>query len=122
MLSVALRGFPQPSPEICSRTTLPAVNRQAWRRRKDIPARRYGTQAGNQQISSAVHIEIELPDDLSLFRLPDSVQERLNTLLNKQDVGDLTDAERLEAEGLVDLADLLSLLRLRAERVSGRAG
>ena len=70
----------------------------------------------------AVHIEIELPDDLALFRLPDSVQERLNTLLNKQDVGDLTEAERLEAEGLVDLADLLSLLRLRAERVSGPAG
>jgi hypothetical protein len=65
---------------------------------------------------------LELPDDLSLFRLPDSVHERLNSLLNKQDVGDLTDAERLEAEGLVDLADLLSLLRLRAERVSGRAG
>ena len=69
-----------------------------------------------------MHIEIELPNDLSLFRFPNSAQERLNTLLNKQDVGDLTDAERLEAEGLVDLADLLSLLRLRAERVSSRAG
>jgi hypothetical protein len=40
-------------------------------------------------------------------------------LLRKQDTGTtLTDAERHEAEGLVDLADLLSLLRLRSERMS----
>jgi hypothetical protein len=54
-------------------------------------------------------IEIEMPDDLPLFRLPDGVQERLNTLLDKQDVGQtLMDSERREAEGLVNLADLLS--------------
>jgi hypothetical protein len=46
----------------------------------------------------------------------------LNTLLDKQDAGrSLTDSERREAEGLVNLADLLSLLQLRAERVSGQA-
>ena len=66
-----------------------------------------------------MHIEIELPDDLSLFRLPDSVQERLRQLLDKQDEGQsLTEPEQREAEGLVDLADLLCLLRLRAEQIS----
>ena len=74
-------------------------------------------------MSSAVRIEFEMPDDLARFRLPDGVQERLNCLLNKQDGGKpLTDSERREAEGLVNLADLLSLLRLRAERLSGHAG
>lgn len=74
-------------------------------------------------MSSAVHIEIEMPNDLPLFRLPEGVQERLNTLLDKQDAGQsLTDSERREAEGLVNLADLLSLLRLRAKRASGQAG
>jgi hypothetical protein len=64
-------------------------------------------------------IEIEIPADLARFRLPDGVQERLHMLLDKQDSGQpLTDAEQREAEGLVDLADLLSLLRLRAERPS----
>ena len=64
-------------------------------------------------------IEIEIPADLAQFRLPDGVQERLHMLLDKQDSGQpLTDAEQREAEGLVDLADLLSLLRLRAERPS----
>ena len=68
-------------------------------------------------------MEIEIPDDLARFRLPDGVQERLHMLLDKQDGGQLlTDAERREAEGLVDLADLLSLLRLRAERPSSLAG
>lgn len=43
-------------------------------------------------------------------------------LLDKQDSGQLlTDPEQREAEGLVDLADLLSLLRLRAERPSSIA-
>jgi hypothetical protein len=71
---------------------------------------------------SAVHIEIELPDDLARFRLPEGVQQRLNTLLDKQDGGQLlTHSERHEAEGLVSLVDLLSLLRLRAARVSDHA-
>ena len=71
---------------------------------------------------STIQIEIEMPHDLALFQLPDGVQERLSTLLDRQDAGALTDSERREAEGLISLVDLLSLLRLRAERVSGHAG
>ena len=70
-------------------------------------------------MSSSVRIEIEIPTDLARFRLPDGVQERLHILLDKQDNGQpLTAAERHEAEGLVDLSQFLSLLRLRAERLS----
>ena len=71
---------------------------------------------------SSVTIQIEIPADLAQFRLPDGVQERLHMLLDKKDSGQLlTDAEQHEAEGLVDLADLLSLLRLRVERPSSIA-
>ena len=64
-------------------------------------------------------IDLEIPADLEQFKLPKAVDERLQSLLDKQDGGeDLTPAERMEAEGLVNLADLLSLLRLRAQRVS----
>jgi hypothetical protein len=70
-------------------------------------------------MTSIVQIEIELPEDLARFRPPEGVQERVNILLDKQDEGQpLTDSERREAEGLASLADLLSLLRLRAERIS----
>lgn len=62
-------------------------------------------------------VAIEVPGDLAQFKLPPGVNGRLQELLDRQDRGDtLSDSERQEAEGLVDLAELLSLLRLRAER------
>ncbi len=71
-------------------------------------------------MSQNVHLELELPDDLGRFRLPAAVDERLQELLDRQDRGEpLTSRERSEAEGLVNLADLLSLLRLRSERADG---
>ena len=57
-------------------------------------------------------------DDVRDFHLPDSVQARLRHLLDRQDRGiELTRAEREEAEGLVSVSEVLSLLRLRAERL-----
>jgi hypothetical protein len=65
-------------------------------------------------------IELRMPDDLARFRLPAGVQARLQSLLDRQDAGKrLTPAERGEAEGLVNLAELLTLLRLRTERSAG---
>ena len=61
-------------------------------------------------------LNIDLPDDLARFRLPPAVDARLQALLDRQDSGQpLTPLEREEAEGLVSLAELLTLLRLRAE-------
>jgi len=63
-------------------------------------------------------VELEMPTDLDAFKLPTGVNERLQELLDRQDQGQkLTPAERLEAEGLVNLAELLSLLRLRTQRI-----
>ena len=62
-------------------------------------------------------LQIEMPISADKFRLPKSVNNRLQTLLDRQDKGEkLTFAERKEAEGLVELAEMLSLLRLKAER------
>ena len=72
-------------------------------------------------MSQHVLVELELPSDLEQFRLPEGVNQRLQDLLDRQDLGnDLTPAERREAEGLVNLAELLSLLRLRAQRAMER--
>jgi len=60
---------------------------------------------------------IEIPRELVKFRLPEAVQARLKYLLDRQDAGyELTLEERGEAEGLVELAEFLSLLDLRAKR------
>jgi hypothetical protein len=68
-------------------------------------------------VSAPLQVEIELPGDLARFRLPEGVEARLHALLDRQDQGPpLTDAGWQEAEGLVDLAEFLTLLRWRAER------
>lgn len=64
---------------------------------------------------STVWIEIELQSELANFTLPKGVQRRLQFLLDRQDQGiELTSEERKEAEGLVDLAEWLSLVKLKA--------
>jgi hypothetical protein len=64
-------------------------------------------------------LEVDLPDDLARLRLPEAVADRLQTLLDRQDSGQaLTAQEREEAEGLVNLAEFLTLLRLRIERMT----
>lgn len=74
-------------------------------------------------MSQAVLVQLELPDDLQNFQLPAALHDRLQSLLDRQDSGEtLATAEREEAEGLVELAEMLSLLRLRAESaVAGNA-
>ncbi len=67
-------------------------------------------------------MELELPDDLAEFRLPEGVQHRLQELLDRQDTGEsLSPEERKEAEGLVDLAEWLSLIRLHAHRLGSHS-
>jgi hypothetical protein len=67
-------------------------------------------------MSRVVAIELEIPDDLARFRLPPGVNDRLQELLDQQDRGiPLNEAERREAESLVEVAELLTLLRLRIE-------
>jgi len=71
---------------------------------------------------SRVTIELELPGDLARFRLPRALNKRLQDLLDRQDDGTrLSQAERREAEALVDVAELFTLLRLRAESAARAA-
>jgi hypothetical protein len=66
---------------------------------------------------------VEIPIGLAQFQIPAAVhdsaeptlRERLQFLLDRQDAGtQLSHHERLEAEGLVELAEFLSLLKLRS--------
>jgi hypothetical protein len=63
-------------------------------------------------------VKVEMPFSSGQFKLPKGVDNRLQELLDRQDRGEkLTSAEKKEAQGLVDLSEMLSLLRLRSERV-----
>lgn len=62
---------------------------------------------------------VEIPLELTRFQLPPAVHDRLQFLLDRQDEGyTLSQAERQEAEGLIELVEFLSLLQLRSTRVS----
>jgi hypothetical protein len=61
-------------------------------------------------------VAVELPVSAAHLKLPEGVDRRLHALLDKQDRGEpLTEDERVEAEGLVELSETLSLIRLRAK-------
>lgn len=73
-------------------------------------------------MADTIQFRLHAPGDLGKFRLPAGVQRRLNELLDRQDQGTpLTAAERREAEGLVELAEMLSLLKLRASNAQTAA-
>jgi hypothetical protein len=70
-------------------------------------------------MARSVVVEIEVPGWLRQFRFPKALDRRLTALLDKQDSGQkLTPEERKEAEGLVDVAEMLSLLKLKVERAA----
>ncbi len=67
-------------------------------------------------MSHSIVVQLTVPEDVDRLKLPQALDQRLHQLLDRQDRGEpLSDLERTEAEGLVDLAEFLSLLRLRAQ-------
>ena len=65
-------------------------------------------------MTQRVLVKIEMPFSVEEFGLSKGVNKRLQDLLDRQDNGEkLTSAERNEAEELVDLAEMFSLLCLR---------
>jgi len=70
---------------------------------------------------SSVLLELDLPKDWRQFRLPPALHDRLQELLDRQDgSGKLQARERREAHALTQLADMLSLMRLRVEAAKRR--
>lgn len=70
---------------------------------------------------SSVLVELDLPKDWRQFRLPPALHDRLQELLDRQDgCGKLLPRERREAQALTQLADMLSLMKLRAEAAKRR--
>lgn len=68
---------------------------------------------------SSVTIEVDLPEDWAHFSLPPALDARLTALLDQQEQArGLSEAEQREADALCELVDMLTLLKLRAERAS----
>ena len=63
-----------------------------------------------------VIVELSLHGDWRRFRMPSALEKRLQSLLDKQDMqGKLPASERHEAAALVELSEMLSLIKIRAK-------
>ena len=64
-----------------------------------------------------VFVELDLPKPWRKFRLPPALDGRLGELLDRQDHdGKLSPRERQEAEELVELVDILTLMKARTKQ------
>lgn len=71
------------------------------------------------RVSRSVFVELNLPGDLGRLHMPAALHARLQDLLDRQDRdGKISARERREALALTELADLLTLMKLRARRAS----
>jgi hypothetical protein len=72
-------------------------------------------------MAQKLNVELNLPGDWRRFRMPSALERRLQSLLDKQDSeGKISVAEREEAEALVELSEMLSLLKIRARSARGK--
>ena len=72
-------------------------------------------------MTQRLNIELNLPSDWRKFKMPPALERRLQSLLDKQDTKrKLPRAEREEAEALVELSEMLSLLKIRARTRRGQ--
>jgi hypothetical protein len=66
-------------------------------------------------MAQSLLIEVDLPSDWKHFSMPPALNDRLQELLDKQDdTGKLSRKERREAEALVKLTEVFSLMKVRA--------
>lgn len=69
---------------------------------------------------STLSSTIELVETVGSFRFPPKADQRLQQLMDRNNEGLLTEAERAELETLVELSESLSLLRAKALRLLDR--
>ena len=72
--------------------------------------------------SSGATIEalVELVTSVADLQFPRKIDAHLQTLMDRNTEGRLSESERAELEALVELSETISLLRVQALRVLGR--
>lgn len=71
-------------------------------------------------MSSKIDAPLEWVETVGDLRLPPKTDQRLNDLMDRNNEGLLTEAERADLESLVELSERLSLVRAEALHLLGR--
>lgn len=69
---------------------------------------------------NTIETPVELVTSVADLRFPPKIDAHLQTLMDRNTEGELSDTEREELEALVELSETISLLRVQALRVLGR--
>jgi hypothetical protein len=67
-----------------------------------------------------VQVPVEMVEGLAALRFPPTTDTRLQRLMERNTAGQLTEAERMELEALVEFREQLAPLRAQALQVLGR--
>ena len=71
-------------------------------------------------MSTTIDAPLEWVETVSSLRLPPKADQRLQELMDRNNEGLLTEAERADLESLVELSERLSLVRAEALHLLGR--
>ncbi len=71
-------------------------------------------------MSSTVDAPLEWVETVGNLRLPPKADQRLQGLMDRNNEGLLTEAERVDLESLVELSELISQVRAEALHLLGR--
>jgi hypothetical protein len=69
---------------------------------------------------SVIEAPVEMIEAVAELRFPPKADELLQTLMDRNTEGVLTEAERAELEALVELSETMSLLKAQALHLLGR--
>ena len=89
-----------------------------WRRRRRVDTVEPGSYV--QIMSSVIDAPVEWIEAVGDLRFPSKADHYLQTLMDRNNEGLLTDAEREELEALVELSERLSLVRAQALQMLGK--
>lgn len=71
-------------------------------------------------MSSTIDAPLEWVETVGNLRLPPKADQRLQELMDRNNEGLLTEAERADLESLVELSEQISLVRAEALHLLGR--
>ena len=69
---------------------------------------------------ATIEAPIELVTSIADLQFPRKIDIHLQTLMDRNTEGRLSESERAELEALVELSEMISLLRIQALRALGR--
>lgn len=80
----------------------------------------FADKSGDRAVSSTIEAPLEWVETIGGLRLPPRADHRLQELMDRNNEGLLTQAERADLESLVELSERLSLVRAEALHLLGR--